>query len=349
VKNPAAYGSVANLVKASGLSKPTVEAWLRGQPTYTLHKPKRQRVPTAHYFVRKPNLQFQADIVDYTKFSKHNDGYKYILMIMDIFTRQAWAFPLKTKSGKEVSSIFKPFFRTHKTERLQTDEGKEFYNRDVKQVLDHFGIELFSIYSHTKAAHVERLNRTVKGMLEKIFTATNTKNWVSHIDDVMHLYNNRKHRSIGMTPNEVPQRVEEAYETMYASWSPGMERPLKDKFPLGTRVRLSKQKHTFGRGYEANWSTEEFFISGRRIMKDGKVMYKVKDSNQEEIHGSFYPEELQRVDRKEEIYQIDAILDERGRGKKKEVLVAWQGYPDTFNSWVPASSLRDIRRQTRQH
>lgn len=338
-------------MKASGLSKSTVEAWLRTQPTYTLHKPKRRHFKTTHYFVRKPNLQFQADIVDYSKFRKHNDNYRYILMIMDIFTRQAWAFPLKTKSGKEVSTIFKPFFRTHKTERLQTDEGKEFYNSDVQQVLDHYGIELFSIYSATKAAHVERLNRTVKGILEKIFTATNSKNWVSHIDRVMRLYNNRKHRSLGMTPNQVPHRVQEAYETMYAKWKPGMERrrPVKDKFPVGTRVRLSKQKGTFGRGYEANWSTEEFFISGRRIMKDGKVMYKVKDSNDEEIKGSFYPEEIQRVDRKEEIYQIDAILDERGRGRNKEVLVAWQGYPDRFNTWIPASSLQDIRGQTRQH
>ena len=340
---------MANLVEASGLSRPTVEAWLRTQPTYTLHKPKRHHFKTAHYFVRRPNLQFQADIVDYSKFSKHNDNYKYILMIMDIFTRQAWAFPLKTKGGKEVSSIFQPFFREHKTERLQTDEGKEFYNRDVKHVLDRYGIELFSIYSPTKAAHVERLNRTVKGMLEKIFTATNSKNWVSHIDDVMRLYNNRKHRSLGMTPNQVPQREQEAYDNMYASFKPGMEVPAKDKFPLGTRVRLSKQKATFGRGYEANWSTEEFFISGRRVMKDGKLMYKVKDSDDEEIKGSFYPEELQRVERKEEIYQIDAILDERGRGSRKEFLVAWQGYPDRFNSWVPASALQDIQGRTRQY
>lgn len=273
-----------------------------------------------------------------------------MLMIMDIFTRQAWAFPLKTKSGKEISAIFRPFFRDHPTERLQTDEGKEFYNSDVRNVLRDYGIELFSIYSPTKAAHVERLNRTVKGMLEKIFTAHNTKNWVDAIDDVMHVYNNRKHRSLGMTPNEVPDRQTEAHDTMYASFKPGMEKQRKNsKFPVGTRVRLSKRKGTFGRGYEANWSTEEFFISGIRHMKDGLIMFKVKDSNGDEIKGSFYPEELQRVERNEEIYQIDAILDERGRGKHKEYLVAWQGYPDTFNSWVSAAALQDIRGKTRQY
>lgn len=271
-----------------------------------------------------------------------------MLMIMDLFTRQAWAFPLKTKSGKEVASIFQPFFRQHPTERLQCDEGKEFYNKDVKQVLADYGIELFSIYSATKAALVERLNRTIKGMLEKIFTATNSKNWIDVIDDVMHIYNNRKHRSIGMTPNEVHAREKEAFDNMYADFQPGMTKTTRKALPIGTRVRLSKRKGTFGRGYEANWSTEEFFISGSRLMKDGLLMYKVKDTHGEEIKGSFYPQEVQRVERKEEVYQIDGVLDERTRGKKKEYLVSWQGYPPSFNSWVPASAIQDIRGQTRQ-
>ena len=189
-------------------------------------------------------------------------------------------------------------------------------------------------------------------MLEKIFTATNSKTWIHVIDDVMNIYNNRVHRSIGMPPNEVSEREKEAFENMYASFKPGMETKLtkkKDRFPAGSRVRISKQKGTFARGYEANWSTEEFFISRKQHMKDGLIMYKVKDTEGDEIQGSFYPQELQRVERKEEIYQIDNILKERGRGKKKEFFVSWQGYPDTFNSWVPASAVQDIRGKTRQY
>ncbi|MEL7523847.1 MAG: chromo domain-containing protein, partial [Cyanobacteria bacterium J06553_1] len=167
-------------------------------------------------------------------------------------------------------------------------------------------------------------------------------------DDVMHIYNNRKHRSIGMTPNEVHAREKEAFDNMYADFQPGMTKTTRKALPIGTRVRLSKRKGTFGRGYEANWSTEEFFISGSRLMKDGLLMYKVKDTHGEEIKGSFYPQEVQRVERKEEVYQIDGVLDERTRGKKKEYLVSWQGYPPSFNSWVPASAIQDIRGQTRQ-
>ena len=115
------------------------------------------------------NMQFQADIVDYSKYVDFNHGYKYTLMVMDIFSRKAWAFPLKTKSGPEVAKVFDGLFQTIQTpKRLQTDEGKEFYNSHVKKVLDKYGIELFSIYSQYKCAHVERLNRTVKSKLEKI-------------------------------------------------------------------------------------------------------------------------------------------------------------------------------------
>ena len=161
---------------------------------------------------------------------------------MDIFTRQAWAYPLKTKGGKEIADIFETFFNLHPTERLQSDEGKEFYNQHVKRVLDNYGIELFSIFSPTKAAHVERLNRTIKGILERYFTAHNTKNWVDVIDQVMENYNNRQHSSIGMTPNEVHSREKEAFENMY-NFKPGQERPpRKLKFAPGMRVRISKKR-----------------------------------------------------------------------------------------------------------
>ena len=352
--HPAGFGTLDELSAASKLPKNLVEPWLLRQQTYTLHKSKRQTFkPLNSYYVGRPHIQFQADIVDYSKYQTWNQGYKYILMVMDIFSRKAWAFPLKTKSGPEVADTLSQLLSSiQPPKRLQTDEGKEFYNYHVKQVLDKYNIELFSIYSQYKCAHVERLNRTIKNKLEKIFTATNSKNWIDHIDDVMQSYNNRYHRAIGMTPNEVKEgRVEEAYDHQYKDWEPGRvhQRRRKIKFPIGTRVRISKKKGTFGRGYEANWSTEEFFVSGVRHMKDGKVMYKIKDQGGEEIRGSFYPQEIQQVERAEEIYQIDAILDERNRGRRKEYLVSWEGYPQNFNSWVPASSLQSIEGRTRQY
>ena len=71
-------------------------------------------------------------------------------------------------------------------------------------------------------------------------------------------------------------------------------------------------------------------------------MYKLRDAAGDVLKGSFYPEEVQRVRRNQEIYQIDAIEDERTRNGKKEVLIHWQGYPASMNEWIPASRLQKL-------
>ena len=112
-KHPASFGTLNALAAASNLPKDVVEAWLIRQPTYTLHKAKRQTFkPLNHYYVGRAQLQYQADLVDYSKYVTWNRGYKFILMVMDIFSRKAWALPLKTKSGPEVAQALKGLFAT---------------------------------------------------------------------------------------------------------------------------------------------------------------------------------------------------------------------------------------------
>ena len=96
------------------------------QQTYTLHKSKRQTLkPLNHYYVGRSHIQFQADIVDYSKYQTWNQGYKYILIVMDIFSRKAWAFPLKSKSRSEMATTLDQLFRhIRPQERLQIYEGQ---------------------------------------------------------------------------------------------------------------------------------------------------------------------------------------------------------------------------------
>jgi len=350
-KHEAGFGSLKALVAASKLKRSDVEAWLRKQPTFTLHKRKRQHVkPLQPYRVSHQHVQFQADLVDYSKYVKWNRGYKFILMIMDIFSRKAWAFPLKSKRGKEVAEVLESLFSSIPTpQRLQVDEGKEFYNHNVQQVLSKDDIELFSIFSQYKCAHVERLNRTIKEKLEKIFTATNSRNWIDYLDEVMIAYNNTTHSTTKFKPNEVNKSNEkEVFENTMESRKPSKVNKKRKALPVGTRVRISRNKGTFGRGYEANWSTEEFFVHQVLTNPFGIPKYVIKDANGDIIRGSFYPQEVQAVDREEEIYQIDAILDTRRRRGRKEYLVHWQGYPTSMNSWVSESEMKELK-GTRQY
>ena len=109
--------------------------------------------------------------------------------------------------------------------------------------------------------------------------------------------------------------------------------PLK----VGDRVRISKKKKTFEKGFTPNWTEEVFIVSDVRSTLP--LTYKIKDLKGEDIKGSFYRQELQKA--KQEIYRIDKVLKKRTKanGGVKEVYVKWKGYSSDFNSWIPESDI----------
>ena len=117
-------------------------------------------------------------MADVSLLEKYNKGNHFILTVIDVFSRYAWARPLKSKHGKEVAAALKDIFAEGRIpKRLQTDQGKEFYNTPVRRLLDKHGIELFSIKSAYKAALVERFNRTLKHRIWRYFTSKFTSKW----------------------------------------------------------------------------------------------------------------------------------------------------------------------------
>ena len=162
-QNPAGYASAEKLSEASGIRLSKVKEWLKAQPTYTLHKQARKIYPTRRYVVHDIDEQWQADLADVCLLARRNRGYHFILTVIDLFSRYAWARPLKSKRGSEVASAFKSIFREGRIpQRIQTDQGKEFENQHVRRLFAKHNIELFSVKSAYKAAVVERFNRTLK-------------------------------------------------------------------------------------------------------------------------------------------------------------------------------------------
>ena len=110
-KHAAGFGSVAKLVKASKSKKRDVEEWLSGQNTYTLHKPVRKRFPRNPYTVTNIDDVWEMDLADLSSLSKYNDRHKYLLNVIDIFSRYAWSVPLKDKTGTSITSALKFLFK----------------------------------------------------------------------------------------------------------------------------------------------------------------------------------------------------------------------------------------------
>ncbi|XP_062580016.1 uncharacterized protein LOC134242027 [Saccostrea cucullata] len=130
------------------------------------------------------------------------------------------------------------------------------------------------------------------------------------------------------------------WKTLYGEES--SPKPNPPKFKTGDKVRISKAKRTFEKGYLPNWTTEIFTIA-QRVPGRYPYVYRVQDYNQEELEGTFYEKELQQIIKKDDVYEVEEILGYKKRrvGKKiiQEVKVRWKGYPPSFDSWIPQTDL----------
>lgn len=196
-------GSPAALARVSGTTTKKAKKWLAEQETYTLHKPARKRMPTRRTYVSGIAHQWQADLVEMIPLASKNQGFRYLLTVIDCFSRYAWAKPIKRKTGPDVAKALVSIFREYKPLRLQTDHGKEFYNSNVQKLLKKHKVELFSTNSPQKASLVERFNRTLKTRMWRYFTHKQTRKWIDVLPKFVKAYNNSKHKSIGMAPSQV--------------------------------------------------------------------------------------------------------------------------------------------------
>ena len=254
-------------------------------------------------------------------FSKYNQGFTFLLLVIDIFSKYGWIVPLKNKEGKTVAAALKTIFKERKPEKMWVDKGKEFYNKDVKDL-----IELYSTENEEKSSVVERWIRTMKEKMWKYFTDSNTYTYMDILPDLVIDYNNTKHSSIKMTPVEASKKKNEL--TVWRNLYPDRLKiyNINPKFSVGDRVRISKKKKTFEKGYTTRWTEEIFTIT--KILNTKPVTYKIADLNGEEIYGTFYEPELQRTG--QQVFRIEKVIEKR----KDKSLVKWKGYSDKFNSWV---------------
>jgi hypothetical protein len=105
--NPGSYGGVAPLARQTRSTK--VKPWLATQDAYTLHKPVRRIFPRRKTFAKGIDDLFQADLADMQNLSRYNDGYRFILTCVDVFSKRAFAIPLKDKRGPSVAEAFEKY------------------------------------------------------------------------------------------------------------------------------------------------------------------------------------------------------------------------------------------------
>lgn len=274
--------------------------WLETQDAYTKHKSVRHRFPRRVYNVRNIDDVWEADLVDLRSIKNYNDGYVYLLVVIDVLSKYAWVEPLRDKTAAAVAKAFTHIL-TPKVSNgrvpicLQTDRGKEFVGAAFQNLLKKKAIE-FRVARNPdiKASIVERFNRTLKERMWRYFTYSREKRYIDVLQNIVSAYNHAQHSSIKMAPAAVTlATAARARANLMQRYRPP-EHPYSPKYKVGDIVRISSAKAAFAKGYESGWSSELFKIH-RVSYSSWPVVYILRDLHDEDIDGIFYEPELSRV------------------------------------------------------
>ena len=257
--------------------------------------------------------------------------------MIDAFSKYAWAWPIKKKTGKDVTDAFAKKLKEakgRKPQTLQTDAGKEFYNQTFQTLMKTQEIHHFSTHGDAKASIVERFNRTLKSKLYRYFTAANTLKYVDILPKLVNQYNRTYHRSIKTTPAKVTtSNTKEVWNNLYGKYQ--TKKKKKPAFKVGDKVRLNKKFRPFKKGYLPGWTEEVFQV--RKVVPGMVTTYKVQELDDTPLQGTFYVWDLQKVHVDEATYfRVEKVL----KRQKDKLFVKWKGYPSKYNSWINKKDLK---------
>ena len=340
---PHSYGGKYRLYNL--FKKGDVDSALKNNDIYSRFKHHRKSKKYSPIYVYRKRELFQSDVVFFTnkEFVDVNHGYKYLFTTIDVFTKMAWVYPMKDNKCKTVMTCFKDILNKcgGKPERLNSDRGSELICKQFGTFLKENEIHHYLSYSLRKCPVIERFNLSIQSLLYKMMRVNNSYEWVRFLNQAMNIYLNRKHRTIQMSPLEAEKDENEikVRRTYFEKYRKVDMKPQKVKFSVGDSVRIYKERGTFHRGYNEDFTEEIFTIT--KVLRNLPVpRYKIKEYNGNDVIGSFFQDELVHYN-PPEFYEIDVIRT-RGKGKKKEYLVHYRGWPNSYDEWKKASDMKNL-------
>ena len=148
-------------------------------------------------------MRFSCDLVDMVEYSRMNKGYKYIFTNIDIFSKYARSFPIKSKTIKEVKSCFQKIFKNRNPTFIWSYEESAFFSKEMLKFFEDNNVKIYYTFSNLKAVFIERFNRSLRELMIKSFVKNNNSIWYNILQNLIKTYNNRYHHTIKMKPIDV--------------------------------------------------------------------------------------------------------------------------------------------------
>ena len=318
-----------------------IKHWLSQDEVYTSHRKVVRKFKRPRVIANKKYVYIATDTANISRFKKSNDGFAYILVLVDILSRFMYTTALKSLKGAEVKSVLENLLPKG-CKYIWSDGGTEYHNKEVKPYLKSRKIKLYTTGHETKSSMAERAIKTLKSRIFKYFSHKQTHKWYTVLETVTKAYNSSYHRIIKCSPNEaIAMSDSDLWRRQYIDTKINLD-VKKFKFNVGDQVKISILGDKFSRGFDYNWTGEYFQIISRKYSQ-GIPMYNIKSYDNEEIRGSFFEEELQKTNfNNDHEFKIEKIIRRRKRQGVKEVLVKWFLWPEKYNSWIAESELRNI-------
>ena len=236
------------------------------------------KAPKKNYITNKTDVYYiddiwSLDILDLKDYGPENNrGYRYVLVIIDNFSKFGWTIPLKNKNAQTIKDSFENIIITSKRKPtlLESDRGKEFYNNIFQEFLNKNNIKLYSRNSSYGAVFAERFNRTIRDLLKRPVFEKGDGNWIDVLPKITKQYNNQIHSSTKLSPKDASLKKNEGF--VYKNLL-DKRKKVKPKFQINDLVRVADLKKTFSKGDTTNWSYKLYKIT--EIINDTIPSYKI--------------------------------------------------------------------------
>ena len=224
-------------------------------------KPPRKNYATNKTDVYHIDDIWSLDILDLKDYeAENNRGYRYVLVIIDNFSKYGWTIPLKNKKAQTIKNSFENILTNSKRKPnlIETDRGKEFYNNIFQDFLNENDIKHYSRNSLYGAVFAERLNRTIRNLLKKPVFEKGDSNWIDVLPKIIKQYNNKVHSSTKLTPIQASLKNNEGY--VYKNLL-DKRKKITPKFQINDLVRTVDLKKLFSKSDRTNWSYNLYKIT----------------------------------------------------------------------------------------
>ena len=274
-----------------------IKAELQKIPSWNLFRPVRNKYKTRNYRVFFPNFQYSIDLADFGNLSRFNNGYRYCLVCIDVFTRFVSIEITKKKDGKTIAEAFESILR--RTSQAPciviSDKGTEFISKEFKKVMEKYGIiELIHVHSMKKAAHAERFIATMRVRLARMQYQMKTKNFTKLLPIIVKNYNSQANSTTKFAPREINSKNQDiVWRNIFTNVIKQKKKPLK--FAVGDHVAISRERLLFEKSSSFQKYTSEEFVIRKAVQAIPTNYYFLKDLNNEDIVGTFYDSELTKL------------------------------------------------------